>query len=168
MYGDIYHFVASWLPDYARDNRNYLTVAIGCTGGQHRSVYLVERLAQAVLAALPGARAPSRHFADRPARGDDAVADDRATDDARDVDRARTRRMSAPRRMTLAFTGASGMPFGLRLLECLLAAGVAGRPRLFDRRADGRAAGVRPDAADAAARSDAHARRALSARATVS
>lgn len=47
MYTDIYHFVASWLPDYARDNRNYLTVAIGCTGGQHRSVYLVERLAQA-------------------------------------------------------------------------------------------------------------------------
>jgi RNase adapter protein RapZ len=47
MYSDIYHFVASWLPDYARDNRNYLTVAIGCTGGQHRSVYLVERLARA-------------------------------------------------------------------------------------------------------------------------
>ena len=44
---DIHHFVASWLPDYARDNRNYLTVAIGCTGGQHRSVYLVERLARA-------------------------------------------------------------------------------------------------------------------------
>jgi UPF0042 nucleotide-binding protein len=47
MYGDIYHFVAGWLPDYARDNRNYLTVAIGCTGGQHRSVYLAERLARA-------------------------------------------------------------------------------------------------------------------------
>jgi len=47
MYADIYHFVASWLPDYARDNRNYLTVAIGCTGGQHRSVYLVDRLARA-------------------------------------------------------------------------------------------------------------------------
>jgi UPF0042 nucleotide-binding protein len=46
MYVDIYHFVASWLPDYARDNRNYLTVAVGCTGGQHRSVYLVERLAK--------------------------------------------------------------------------------------------------------------------------
>jgi UPF0042 nucleotide-binding protein len=45
MYTDIYHFVASWLPDYARDNRNYLTVAIGCTGGRHRSVYLAERLA---------------------------------------------------------------------------------------------------------------------------
>jgi UPF0042 nucleotide-binding protein len=47
MYNDIYHFVASWLPDYARDNRNYLTVAIGCTGGRHRSVYLAERLARA-------------------------------------------------------------------------------------------------------------------------
>jgi UPF0042 nucleotide-binding protein len=46
MYGDIHHFVSSWLPEYARDNRNYLTVAIGCTGGQHRSVYLVERLAR--------------------------------------------------------------------------------------------------------------------------
>ena len=47
MYTDIYHFVASWLPDFARDNRSYLTVAIGCTGGRHRSVYLVERLARA-------------------------------------------------------------------------------------------------------------------------
>jgi UPF0042 nucleotide-binding protein len=47
MYTDIYHFVGSWLPDYARDNRNYLTVGIGCTGGRHRSVYLAERLAQA-------------------------------------------------------------------------------------------------------------------------
>ncbi|MDQ6618111.1 MAG: RNase adapter RapZ [Pseudomonadota bacterium] len=46
MYTDIYSFVAGWLPDYARDNRNYLTVAIGCTGGQHRSVYFVERLAR--------------------------------------------------------------------------------------------------------------------------
>ena len=47
MYADIHRFVADWLPDYARDNRNYLTVAIGCTGGRHRSVYLVERLAAA-------------------------------------------------------------------------------------------------------------------------
>ena len=46
MYRDIERFVSSWLPEYARDNRNYLTVAIGCTGGQHRSVYLVERLAR--------------------------------------------------------------------------------------------------------------------------
>jgi len=47
MYRDIYHFVSSWLPDYTRDNRNYLTVAIGCTGGRHRSVYFAERLARA-------------------------------------------------------------------------------------------------------------------------
>jgi UPF0042 nucleotide-binding protein len=47
MYDDIHRFVSNWLPEYARDNRNYLTVAIGCTGGQHRSVYLVERLARA-------------------------------------------------------------------------------------------------------------------------
>ena len=58
MYGDIYHFVASWLPDYARDNRNYLTVAIGCTGGRHRSVYLVERLA---LAFSPRYQVLTRH-----------------------------------------------------------------------------------------------------------
>jgi len=47
MYIDIYTFVAGWLPDYARDNRTYLTVAIGCTGGRHRSVYFAERLAHA-------------------------------------------------------------------------------------------------------------------------
>ncbi|HXE39579.1 MAG TPA: RNase adapter RapZ [Azonexus sp.] len=44
MRDDISHFVATWLPCYIRDNRNYLTVAIGCTGGQHRSVYLAEWL----------------------------------------------------------------------------------------------------------------------------
>jgi UPF0042 nucleotide-binding protein len=45
MGDDIAAFVAKWLPDYVVDNRNYLTVAVGCTGGKHRSVYLVERLA---------------------------------------------------------------------------------------------------------------------------
>jgi UPF0042 nucleotide-binding protein len=44
MRDDIQRFVANWLPCYIRDNRNYLTVAIGCTGGQHRSVYLAEWL----------------------------------------------------------------------------------------------------------------------------
>ena len=39
-------FLDAWLPDLARDNRSYVTVAIGCTGGQHRSVYLVEQLAR--------------------------------------------------------------------------------------------------------------------------
>ncbi len=45
MVEDIRRFVADWLPAYIRDSRSYLTVAIGCTGGQHRSVYFAERLA---------------------------------------------------------------------------------------------------------------------------
>jgi RNase adapter protein RapZ len=45
MLDDIGRFVADWLPEFARDNRSYLTVAIGCTGGQHRSVYFAEALA---------------------------------------------------------------------------------------------------------------------------
>ena len=46
MRDDIARFVSAWLPNYVRDSRSYLTVAIGCTGGQHRSVYLVEALAR--------------------------------------------------------------------------------------------------------------------------
>lgn len=46
MRADIYSFVANWLPAYAQDSRAYLTIAIGCTGGQHRSVYLAEWLGQ--------------------------------------------------------------------------------------------------------------------------
>jgi len=46
MYGDIRSFIENWLPSFLADNRSYLTVAIGCTGGQHRSVYLAEKLAQ--------------------------------------------------------------------------------------------------------------------------
>jgi UPF0042 nucleotide-binding protein len=45
MLEDLRRFVADWLPAFERDNRSYLTVAIGCTGGQHRSVYFVETLA---------------------------------------------------------------------------------------------------------------------------
>ena len=41
---DIGSFLARWVPRYDKDNRSYLSVAIGCTGGQHRSVYLVERI----------------------------------------------------------------------------------------------------------------------------
>jgi RNase adapter protein RapZ len=46
MFDDIRRFVDNWLPCFIRDNRSYLSVAIGCTGGRHRSVYFVERLAQ--------------------------------------------------------------------------------------------------------------------------
>jgi UPF0042 nucleotide-binding protein len=46
MFEDIRRFVDDWLPCFIRDNRNYLTVAVGCTGGRHRSVYFVERLAR--------------------------------------------------------------------------------------------------------------------------
>lgn len=45
MFGDIRRFLENWLPAYVRDNRSYLTVALGCTGGQHRSVWFAEQLA---------------------------------------------------------------------------------------------------------------------------
>lgn len=46
MYDDIAQFLGRWLDALARDHRSYVTVAIGCTGGQHRSVFLVEQLAR--------------------------------------------------------------------------------------------------------------------------
>jgi UPF0042 nucleotide-binding protein len=45
MLADIHAYVAKWLPAYIKDNRNYFTVGLGCTGGQHRSVYFAETLA---------------------------------------------------------------------------------------------------------------------------
>jgi UPF0042 nucleotide-binding protein len=44
---DVRALLSRWLPAIARENRSYVTVAIGCTGGRHRSVYLAEQLAEA-------------------------------------------------------------------------------------------------------------------------
>lgn len=46
MYQDIYQFLHKWLPRYAAGERSYMSIGIGCTGGHHRSVYIVERLVQ--------------------------------------------------------------------------------------------------------------------------
>lgn len=45
MYEDIWQFIDKWIGCFEADNRSYMTVAVGCTGGHHRSVYMVERLA---------------------------------------------------------------------------------------------------------------------------
>lgn len=48
LFTDIRTFIERWIPHFDDFNRNYLTVALGCTGGQHRSVYLAEKLAAAL------------------------------------------------------------------------------------------------------------------------
>lgn len=45
MFREISEFLANWIPKFEKENRSYITVSLGCTGGKHRSVYLVERLA---------------------------------------------------------------------------------------------------------------------------
>ena len=49
MYADIKTYLEKWLPRFERNNRSYITVALGCTGGQHRSVYLCERLGRSLV-----------------------------------------------------------------------------------------------------------------------
>ncbi len=53
MCDDIVQFLDRWIPEIITTNRSYLTIAIGCTGGQHRSVYLVERLTRHFAAKYP-------------------------------------------------------------------------------------------------------------------
>ncbi|MDQ8952844.1 RNase adapter RapZ [Acinetobacter rudis] len=48
MFNDIYQLLLKWLPTFAEGHRHYLTVSLGCTGGQHRSVYMVDRLTKAL------------------------------------------------------------------------------------------------------------------------
>ncbi|VUD59949.1 RNase adapter protein RapZ [Thalassocella blandensis] len=48
MLNDIASFISKWIPSFKNNNRSYLTVAVGCTGGMHRSVYLCEKLADRV------------------------------------------------------------------------------------------------------------------------
>jgi UPF0042 nucleotide-binding protein len=45
MVGDVLGFLKNWLPEFQNSQRSYVTIGIGCTGGRHRSVYLVNRLA---------------------------------------------------------------------------------------------------------------------------
>ncbi len=47
-YNDVYSYLLRWLPQFQSQDRAYVTVAVGCTGGQHRSTYLVERLGRAL------------------------------------------------------------------------------------------------------------------------
>jgi UPF0042 nucleotide-binding protein len=48
MFDSILDFLKTWIPCFEKENRSYMTISIGCTGGQHRSVYLVEKIASAL------------------------------------------------------------------------------------------------------------------------
>lgn len=53
MYQDIFNFLSKWLPRYAAGERSYMSIAIGCTGGHHRSVYIAERLVRELSPTTP-------------------------------------------------------------------------------------------------------------------
>ncbi|MFG6137588.1 RNase adapter RapZ [Halomonas sp. B23F22_10] len=62
MAADILAWVERWLPRYRASQRSYLTVAIGCTGGQHRSTYLAERLSRRLAETHAGVRLRHREL----------------------------------------------------------------------------------------------------------
>lgn len=62
MFEHIYQYLEHWLPVIEASNRSYFTVAIGCTGGQHRSVYMTERLARALGQVAPGIQVRHREL----------------------------------------------------------------------------------------------------------
>lgn len=59
---DISQFLLSWIPRFEADHRSYVTVALGCTGGQHRSVYLAEHLAQGLRKRFPNVQLRHREL----------------------------------------------------------------------------------------------------------
>ncbi|MCW3149824.1 RNase adapter RapZ [Stutzerimonas stutzeri] len=63
MFQDIHGYLTKWLPRFAASNRAYVTIAIGCTGGHHRSVYLAERLGQALKTPLKNLQVRHRDLA---------------------------------------------------------------------------------------------------------
>jgi UPF0042 nucleotide-binding protein len=63
MFLDIHAYLSKWLPRFASSNRAYVTIAIGCTGGHHRSVYLAERLGQALREPLKNLQVRHRDLA---------------------------------------------------------------------------------------------------------
>ncbi len=63
MFDDISRFLETWIPQFEAENRRYMTIAIGCTGGQHRSVYLSQRLADAFMQTKEGILIQHRELA---------------------------------------------------------------------------------------------------------
>ena len=63
MFDDIYAYLNKWLPRFAASNRSYVTIAVGCTGGHHRSVYLAERLCAALKPGLKNIQVRHRDLA---------------------------------------------------------------------------------------------------------
>jgi len=65
MYDDIRRYLETWLPKFELNNRIYMTVAIGCTGGQHRSVYMAEKLGNHFRSTIPNVLVRHRELEQR-------------------------------------------------------------------------------------------------------